>query len=65
MIIGISIYLWSAGGKLCSHSREVGKNKENNTGRALIKASQTININPRTAINETVEPIDDITFHGV
>ena len=50
---------------MCSHSREVGKNKENNTGRALIKASHTISIKPNTAINEIVEPIEDKTFHGV
>ena len=64
-IIGISIYLWSAGGKLCSHSKDVGKNIENKTGRALTKASQIININPTTEINEIVDPIDDNTFQGV
>ena len=57
--------LWSAGGKLCSHSREVGKKREKSTGRALTKASHTIIMKPRTAINEIVDPIDETTFHGV
>ena len=43
----------------------MGKNKENITGRAALKASHTIIINPRTAIKEIVEPIEDKTFHAV
>jgi hypothetical protein len=50
---------------LCSHSKEVGKNKEKRTGRALTKASHTISMNPKTAISEIVDPIEDKTFHGV
>jgi len=43
----------------------VGKNKENNTGRAVVSASHTIRINPRTAIREIVDPMEERTFQGV
>jgi len=65
VISGISIKLWSAGGRLCCHSIEVGRKRENNTGRPLVRASHTIMMNPNTAIREIVDPIDERTFQGV
>lgn len=65
MIIGISINLWSAGGRLCCHSTEEGRNKENITGRAAVKASQIMITKPRTATRETNEPMEETTFHVV
>jgi len=50
---------------LCCHSIEVGRKRENITGRPAVKASQTIITNPRTAISEIVDPIDDTIFHVV
>ena len=43
----------------------MGKNRENITGRLVASPSHTIIMNPRTAINEIVEPIDETTFHVV
>ena len=59
------MYLWSAGGKSCCHSIEVGRNDENIAGRPAIRASQTITTNPITAIRETVDPTEETTFHVV
>lgn len=50
---------------MCCHSIEVGKNRENITGRLAAKASQTIIINPITAIKDTVDPTEETTFHVV
>jgi len=59
------VKVWSAGGRLCCHSIEVGRKRENITGRPEIRASQTIRTNPITAIREIVDPIEDTTFHVV
>jgi len=44
---------------------EVGKNGENRTGRAEVRAFQIIIINPITAISEIVDPTEETTFHVV
>ena len=43
----------------------MGRKSENITGRLAAKASQITMINPRTAISEIVEPIDETTFQVV
>ena len=43
----------------------MGKNNENITGRLAVRASQITIINPKTAIREIVDPMDETTFHVV
>lgn len=44
---------------------EEGKKGENKTGRAEVKASQIITINPKAATKEIIDPIEDTMFHVV
>lgn len=42
-----------------------GRKEENKTGRAEVKASQMITINPRAAMKEIIDPIEETIFHVV
>lgn len=44
---------------------DLGRKRENITGRPAVRASQITITNPITAIREIVEPIDDTTFQVV
>lgn len=50
---------------MCCHSIDVGRNSENITGRLEVNPSQITSTNPRTAIREIVEPIEETTFQVV
>ena len=44
---------------------DVGRKRENIIGRLATRPSQITRINPRTAMSEIVEPIDETTFQLV
>jgi hypothetical protein len=57
--------VWSSGGKEWCHSRETDKERVNNKGRLLIKASHSIKSIHNRANKDIVEPREDTIFHAV
>ena len=64
-IAGVSGILWKSGGSLSCHSKEVGIWDSPITPRCAENASHRIKMKNKRATNETIEPIEEITFHLV
>ena len=62
-IIPVSSRLWNPRGRISCHSMDVGMCCLVSTGRCVAKASQIMKINIIRAVKDSIDPIDDTTFH--
>jgi len=61
----VSLRLWKSRGRMSLHSIAVGMCGLATTLRCEAKASHKMKINSINAVNDSNDPIDEITFHFI
>ena len=65
VITPVSLRLWKSSGRISAHSIDVGMCALQRMVRWAANASHRMKMNINSAVNESSEPKDEITFHFI